>query len=100
MPTNGASNSISGSSVTYSTGGRAAPAWQTNQNGAAGVANSGNGGNAGIGTGTSQNGDAGVVIIKYADSFPPAAATTGSPTYTVSGGYRTYKWTSSGSVTF
>jgi hypothetical protein len=39
-------------------------------------------------------------MIQYADSFDAAVATTGSPAYTVSGGYRTYKWTSSGSITF
>jgi hypothetical protein len=33
-------------------------------------------------------------------SFAAATRTTGSPTYTVSGGYRTYKYTSSGSITF
>jgi hypothetical protein len=41
-----------------------------------------------------------VVIIRYPDSFTPAASTTGSPTITVSGGYRTYKFTGSGSITF
>jgi hypothetical protein len=45
-------------------------------------------------------GGSGVVIIRYADSFDAAIATTGSPTITVAGGYRVYKWTSSGSITF
>jgi hypothetical protein len=40
------------------------------------------------------------VIIRYADSIAAATSTTGSPTYTVSGGYRTYKFTASGSITF
>jgi hypothetical protein len=40
------------------------------------------------------------VIIRYADTFTEAASTTGSPTYTVSGGFRIYRWTSSGSITF
>jgi hypothetical protein len=45
-------------------------------------------------------GGSGVVIIRYADTFTAAASTTGSPTITVAGGYRVYKWTGSGSVTF
>lgn len=40
------------------------------------------------------------MIIRYADTFTAAASTTGSPTVTVSGGYRTYKFTGSGSITF
>jgi hypothetical protein len=40
------------------------------------------------------------VIIRYADTFGAAQATTGSPTITVAGGYRVYSWTGSGSITF
>jgi hypothetical protein len=40
-----------------------------------------------------------VVILRYLDTFPAAAATTGSPTITVTGGFRIYTWTSSGSIT-
>jgi hypothetical protein len=40
------------------------------------------------------------VILRYADSFPAVTGTTGSVTVTVSGGYRYYDFTSSGSITF
>jgi hypothetical protein len=40
------------------------------------------------------------VIIRYADTAPAATATTGSPTITVTGGYRIYKFTGTGSITF
>jgi hypothetical protein len=40
------------------------------------------------------------VIVRYADTYAAATSTTGSPTITVSGGYRTYTWTASGSITF
>jgi hypothetical protein len=40
------------------------------------------------------------VIIRYADNFPAATSTTGSPTITVTGGYRVYKFTGSGTITF
>jgi hypothetical protein len=40
-----------------------------------------------------------VVVIRYADS-QAAATTTGSPTVTVAGGFRTYRFTGSGSITF
>jgi hypothetical protein len=45
-------------------------------------------------------GGSGIVVIRYTDSSPLAAATTGSPTVTTAGGYRVYKYTSSGTITF
>ena len=75
-----------------------------------GTANTGGGGggalfngNASMASRVSRPGGAGgsgVVIVRYADSNPAASATTGSPTVTVAGGYRVYKFTSSGSITF
>ena len=71
-----------------------------------GTANTGGGGASAYtttSTGTSQTGSgaggSGVVIIRYSDIYS-AANTTGSPTVTVAGGYRIYKWTTSGSITF
>ena len=46
------------------------------------------------------SGGSGRVVLRYADTFAAASATTGSPTVTVSGGYRTYDFTGSGSITF
>jgi hypothetical protein len=39
------------------------------------------------------------VILRYPDSYA-AATTTGSPTVTVTGGYRIYQFTASGTITF
>ena len=61
----------------------------------------GGGGGAGNSSGnTGGTGGSGVVIIRYADTYTAAASTTGTPTVTVAGGYRVYKWTTSGSITF
>ena len=50
--------------------------------------------------GTGGAGGSGIVILRYADTYDAAASTTGSPTITVAGGYRVYKFTASGSITF
>ena len=64
-----------------------------------GYYNGGGGGGSGIGYATGAGGS-GIVIIRYPDTYLPATATTGSPTITVTGGYRIYKFTGSGSITF
>jgi hypothetical protein len=38
--------------------------------------------------------------LRYPDTFSLATSTTGSPTVTTAGGYRIYKFTGSGSITF
>ena len=70
--------------------------------GTAGTANPGGGagGNGNSGNLSGNAGGSGIVIIRYADSFSDAASTTGSPTFTNTGGYKIYKWTGSGSITF
>jgi hypothetical protein len=79
-------------------GGGAGGCYYSNISAVSGTANTGGGGGGGyygIGAGGS-----GVVIIRYLDTYLPASATTGSPTYTVVNGYRVYKFTASGSITF
>jgi len=70
-------------------------------NGVAGTPNTGGGGGGGgsLNGGLGGNGGSGIVIIRYA-STESAANTTGSPTVTVTGGYRTYKFTGTGTITF
>lgn len=82
-------------------GGGGAGGYGGNTAGVAGSANTGGGaGGRSQPAGAGQNGGSGIVIIRYADTYAPAPATTGSPTITVAGGYRVYTWTTSGSVTF
>jgi hypothetical protein len=51
-------------------------------------------------SGSAGAGGSGIVIIRYPDAYNAATSTTGSPTITVSGGYRVYTFTASGSITF
>jgi hypothetical protein len=69
------------------------------RNGAAGTANTGGGASA-SNTGSSVSGGSGIVIIRYSNTFADAVATTGSPTFSNTGGYKIYQWTGSGSITF
>jgi len=88
---NGIASSITGSSVFRAGGG--APNGFTGGLGSSG-ANTGGGS-----SGNNLSGESGIVIIRYASSYAPAT-TTGSPTVTVSGGYRIYQFTGVGSITF
>jgi hypothetical protein len=45
------------------------------------------------------NGGSGIVVIQYLDIYAPATV-TGSPTYSVAGGFRVYTFNGSGSITF
>ena len=65
----------------------------------AGTANTGGGGGTSAGSNTN-NGGSGVVILRYSDTYGLAASTTGSPIVNTTGGYRYYKFTGSGSITF
>jgi hypothetical protein len=61
----------------------------------------GSGGGSGSATSTyGANGGSGLVIVSYPDTYSAASATTGSPAIALVGGYRYYKFTSSGSMTF
>jgi hypothetical protein len=92
-------STISGSSVTYCSGGLAGTATTDLSPTTTIPGHGGAGGASGYG---GQAGTFGNVIIRYPDTYPAAVTTTGSPTITVAGGYRTYKWSLSGtwSITF
>jgi hypothetical protein len=88
QPTTGGAGGLGG-------GGRGIRNGGTSLTAVNGTINTGGGGGAG-----SASGGSGVVIIRYSTSFSIATSTTGSPEYTVSGGFRTYKFINSGSITW
>ncbi len=86
-----------GNNGTYTSPGGNATAGTTNLGGGGGGGTRNVGGNT---PALGAAGGSGVVIIRYADTFPAATTTTGSPEVTTAGGFRIYRWTSSGSITF
>jgi hypothetical protein len=103
----GQQNPIYGSSPGGQGGGGSGGAGGTGTEGQVGgtgtVNTGGGGGGGGEGVSTRNNGGpggSGVVIIRYSDTYADASVTTGSPTYTNTGGYKTYKFTGSGSITW
>jgi hypothetical protein len=64
-----------------------------------GGVNTGGGGGGSV-FGSGGNGGSGIVVLRYPDSFSAASSTIGSPTITVTGGFRIYVFNSSGSITF
>jgi hypothetical protein len=64
------------------------------------LGNTGGGGGGTNGAATGGSGGSGIVIIRYPNTYADPASTTGTPTVTNTGGYKIYKWTSSGSITF
>lgn len=73
--------------------------------GVAGTVNTGGGGGGGGYSASCSGscggtGGSGVVVIYYANTYADAASTTGSPVYANAGGYKSYKFNGSGSITF
>ena len=101
----GGGGAISGTNVggAGGSGGGGAGGSNNNISGTAGSANTGGGGG-GMGdrpsSGSSGAGGSGVVIIRYLSTYSAASSTTGSPTLYTSGGYRYYKFTGDGSITW
>ena len=69
---------------------------------ASGTSNRGSGGGGWTGsrsTSPSGSGGSGFVMVRYSTTYDKFSSTSGTPTYTSSGGYHVYMWTGSGSFT-
>jgi hypothetical protein len=96
-----------GSSVFYASGGDARTGTVGTASGVAGTANTGNGGSSAsilasppLDTYLGGNGGSGVVIIAYRDTYPAPTSITGTYDQPTRTGYRVYRFTGSGSITF
>jgi alpha-tubulin suppressor-like RCC1 family protein len=67
---------------------------------AGGTNTGGGGGGGGDGSTSGAAGGSGIVILRYPSTYPVATSTTGTPTVTTSNGYRFYKFTGDGTITF
>lgn len=99
--------SIVGSSVFYASGGPGRLGNAGTASGVAGTANTGNGGGGAsilafppLDTYLGGNGGSGVVIIAYRDTYPAPTSITGTYDEPTRTGYRVYRFTGSGSITF
>ena len=54
----------------------------------------------GVGGHPAGNGGSGIVLLRYPDTFAPAACTFGNVSYVVAGGSKFYAFLSSGNITF
>lgn len=84
----GRTNSITGTSITYA------------QGGGNGTSGGSRGNNTGDGGNNDQYGNSGIVVLRWSNQYRAALNTTGSPTYSMAGGYHIYQFTASGSITF
>jgi hypothetical protein len=88
----------------FSAGANAGQGGDKDGGGRSGTANRGGGGGGGPSSDNSSSpggsGGSGLVALRYSSSLPDAVSTTGSPSYSNSGGFKTYIWTSSGSISF
>lgn len=100
----GVATSFTGSSIYYGGGGIGGPDGTPGNGGGGGYAtsggtNTGGGGGGGGAGGPYGSGGSGAVLFRQSSSLPEAT-TTGSLTISISGSYRIYKFTSSGSISF
>lgn len=87
----GISNTITGTAVLYAQGGGGIPATSNVNTGEGGSTNTTNDPRPGLN---------GIVVVRYLDGYDAASSYTGSPNVIVSGGYRIYRFTGTGSITF
>jgi hypothetical protein len=91
-------SSITGAAVSYGAGGAGGTGNAVAANAAANTGKGGGGGRSANRAGG--NGGSGIVIIAYPNTYPEPAALTGTYDTPTRSGYRVYRFTGSGSITF